>query len=166
MTAYLTLLTMLLGFSLRNRSAVSFIFPRTNPEIYSGCIYFSSPLNWTLITGLLPAPCSTAKGQLLRSSLRAASLYFIPISLLEPYTVFLAFLCPWLTAAYPTRWQSLVNATCDGVVGIPSALLIISTLLSRHTPIHELVVPRSIPIAISESIYWFSYIELINFNII
>src|ERR1700679_1715999 len=54
----------------------------------------------------------------------------------------------WRLAGWPTRtWPSSVNATIDGVVRPPSAFSITLALFPSITATHELVVPRSMPIA-------------------
>src|SRR5256885_610229 len=61
--------------------------------------------------------------------------------------VFCGFVTCWRFAGAPTsRWSSFVNATTDGVVRPPSAFGITVGSPPSITAMHELVVPRSIPI--------------------
>ena len=72
---------------------------------------------------------------------------FLPISLLEEKIVFSGFVTACLFAACPTRRSPfLLNATIDGVVRTPSALGITLASPASITAMHELLVPRSIPI--------------------
>src|SRR5262247_4129201 len=60
--------------------------------------------------------------------------------------VFVGFVTCWRLAGAPTsRWPSFVNATTDGVVRPPSAFGITVGSPPSRTAMHELVVPRSIP---------------------
>ena len=62
-------------------------------------------------------------------------------------TVLCGFVTDWRLAGAPTsRWPSFVNATTDGVVRPPSAFGITVGSPPSSTAIHELVVPRSMPI--------------------
>ena len=61
--------------------------------------------------------------------------------------VFCGFVTCWRFAGAPTsRWPSFVNATTDGVVRPPSAFGITVGSPPSRTAMHELVVPRSMPI--------------------
>ena len=61
--------------------------------------------------------------------------------------VFCGFVTCWRLAGAPTsRWPSFVNATTDGVVRPPSAFGMTVGSPPSSTAMHELVVPRSIPI--------------------
>src|SRR6187200_77117 len=63
------------------------------------------------------------------------------------YSVLVGFTAPWFLAASPIRrCPSSVNATHDGVMRFPRSLEMISTAPFFHTPTHEYVVPKSIPI--------------------
>src|SRR5436305_5880306 len=62
-------------------------------------------------------------------------------------TVFSGFVTCCRRAGAPTsRWPSFVNATTEGVVRPPSAFGITVGSPPSRTAMHELVVPRSIPI--------------------
>src|SRR4051794_33663254 len=64
-------------------------------------------------------------------------------------TVFLGFVTACRLAGVPTsRWPSLVKATTDGVVRPPSAFGMTVGSPPSITAMHELVVPRSIPITL------------------
>jgi hypothetical protein len=64
-------------------------------------------------------------------------------------TVFCGLVTAWRLAGVPTsRWPSLVNATTDGVVRPPSALGMTVGSPPSITAMHELVVPRSMPITL------------------
>jgi hypothetical protein len=62
-------------------------------------------------------------------------------------TVLVGFIATWFLAASPIRRSVSVKATYDGVVRLPWSLAMISTRSFCHTPTHEYVVPRSMPIA-------------------
>ena len=64
-------------------------------------------------------------------------------------TVFWGLVTACRLAGVPTRrWPSLVNATTDGVVRPPSALGMTVGSPPSITAMHELVVPRSMPITL------------------
>src|SRR4029077_19022724 len=64
-------------------------------------------------------------------------------------TVFCGLVTAWRLAGVPTsRWPSLANATTDGVVRPPSALGMTVGSPPSITAMHELVVPRSMPITL------------------
>jgi hypothetical protein len=69
-----------------------------------------------------------------------------PISRLMAKSVFSGLVTAWRLADWPTRRSpSWVNATMDGVVRAPSAFSTTRGSLPSMTAMHELVVPRSIP---------------------
>jgi len=69
------------------------------------------------------------------------------MSLLEAYTVFSELVTACLLAGAPTSfYPSLVMATTEGVVLLPSAFSITLGVLPSNKATQELVVPRSIPI--------------------
>ncbi len=69
------------------------------------------------------------------------------MSLLEEKMVFSGLVTACLFAACPTkRSPFLLNATIDGVVRTPSAFGITLASPASITAMHELLVPRSIPI--------------------
>src|SRR4051812_22338782 len=75
------------------------------------------------------------------------SLCFRPMKRLIEKTVFWGLVTCWRRAGAPTRrWPSLVNATTDGVVRPPSAFGITVGSPPSRVAMHELVVPRSMPI--------------------
>src|SRR5580693_41538 len=65
-------------------------------------------------------------------------------------TVFCGLVTAWRFAIVPTRRSpDAVNATTDGVVRPPSAFSITVGSPPSRTAMHELVVPRSIPIVLA-----------------
>jgi hypothetical protein len=65
-------------------------------------------------------------------------------------TVFSGFVTCCRRAGAPTsRWPSFVKATTDGVVRPPSAFGITVGSPPSRTAMHELVVPRSMPIVLA-----------------
>src|SRR6476659_1679976 len=63
--------------------------------------------------------------------------------------VFSGLVMLWRLAGWPTRTAPVsVTATIEGVVRAPSAFSITLALLPSMMPTHELVVPRSMPIAL------------------
>src|ERR1700733_9936031 len=65
-------------------------------------------------------------------------------------TVFCRLVTAWRLATVPTsRSPDCVNATTDGVVRPPSAFSITVGSPPSSTALHELVVPRSIPIVLA-----------------
>src|SRR5438309_11919476 len=65
-------------------------------------------------------------------------------------TVFCGLVTAWRLATVPTsRSPPCVNATTDGVVRAPSAFSITVGSPPSRTAMHELVVPRSIPIVLA-----------------
>src|ERR1700747_1365504 len=90
-------------------------------------------------------PETTLYGTIASSSRTSASLR--PMKRLIEKTVFCGLVTAWRLATVPTsRSPPLVNATTDGVVRPPSAFSITVGSPPSSTAIHELVVPRSIPI--------------------
>src|SRR5258708_27029553 len=78
------------------------------------------------------------------------SLYFRPMKRLIENTVFWGFVACCRRAGAPTRrWPSFVNATTDGVVRPPSAFGITVGSPPSRVAMHELVVPRSMPIVLA-----------------
>ena len=64
-------------------------------------------------------------------------------------TVFSGLVTAWRLATVPTRRSPpAVNATTDGVVRAPSAFSITTGSPPSRTAMHELVVPRSIPMVL------------------
>src|SRR5882724_3023472 len=64
--------------------------------------------------------------------------------------VFCGFVTCWRLAGAPTsRWPSFAKATTDGVVRPPSRFGITVGSPPSSTAIHELVVPRSMPIVLA-----------------
>src|ERR1700755_2291566 len=64
-------------------------------------------------------------------------------------TVFVGLVTAWRLATVPTRRSPLsVKATTDGVVRAPSAFSITVGSPPSRTAMHELVVPRSIPMVL------------------
>jgi hypothetical protein len=75
-----------------------------------------------------------------------STLKLVPISRLIEMIVLSGFVTDWFFANCPTnRSPSLVNATTDGVVLEPSALVMTIASPPSITLTQELVVPKSIP---------------------
>src|SRR5690606_23179302 len=73
-----------------------------------------------------------------------------PISRLIAKSVLSGLVTAWRLAGWPiSRSPSLVKATIDGVVRAPSAFSMTLGLPPSITAMHELVVPRSIPITLA-----------------
>ncbi|GET90209.1 heat-shock protein hsp70, putative [Leishmania tarentolae] len=136
----------------RYASAVSFIFSSTIELISSGVKVFSSPRYCTAITGLSSPFVVTLNGQCFMSACTTESLNLRPIRRLASNTVLCGFIATWFFAASPIRRSESVNATYDGVVRLPWSFAMISTRSFCHTPTHEYVVPRSMPMAPSNVI--------------
>ena len=122
-------------------SAVSFIFCKTNAEIWEG-EYFS-PL---LSTHASPLSAFTIlNGDVCMSFCTESPSNFLPINRFAAKIVLVGFVTACLLAGVPTSCSS-PNDTTDGVVLVPSAFSI--TLASDPSIIdtHEFVVPKSIPI--------------------
>ena len=101
----------------------------------------------------------TLKGQCFMSACTTESLNLRPISRFASKTVLDGFMATWFFAASPIRRSVSVKATYDGVVRLPWSLAMISTRSFCHTPTHEYVVPRSMPMApskvmVSEIVCW------------
>src|SRR5829696_5893169 len=93
-------------------------------------------------------PETTVKGTIFSSSFTSASLR--PMKRLIEKTVFSGFVTAWRFATAPTRRSPpWANATTEGVVRAPSAFSITVGSLPSSTPMHEFVVPRSIPIVLA-----------------
>src|SRR4051794_39446285 len=75
------------------------------------------------------------------------SSYFRPINRLTENTVFSGLVTCCRRAGAPTsRWASFVKPTTDGVVRPPSAFGMTAGSPPSRTAMHELVVPKSMPI--------------------
>jgi len=86
------------------------------------------------------------KGIFFLSFWTAGSSNLLPISLFVANTVFSEFVIACLFAGAPTSFSpSLVNATTEGVVLLPSAFSITLGVLPYMMATQELVVPRSMP---------------------
>ena len=86
------------------------------------------------------------------SSRTSASLR--PMKRLIEKTVFCGLVTAWRLATVPTRRSpDCVNATTDGVVRPPSAFSTTVGSPPSSTAMHELVVPRSIPIVFPIEFY-------------
>src|SRR2546425_8174836 len=93
-------------------------------------------------------PFTTLYGTMVISSVTSS--YFRPMKRFTEKTVFSGFVTCWRRAGAPTsRWPSLVNATTDGVVRPPSAFGRTAGSPPSRVAMHELVVPRSIPIVLA-----------------
>src|SRR6266576_3424462 len=90
-------------------------------------------------------PLSTSYGTMVISSVTSSNLR--PMKRLIEKIVFCGLVTCCRRAGAPTsRWPSFVNATTDGVVRPPSAFGITTGSPPSRVAMHELVVPRSIPI--------------------
>ena len=102
---------------------------------------------WTFTITLSLRPEATSKGTLVFSSATSDTLR--PMNLLIEKTVLVGLVTAWRFATCPTsRSPSLLKATTEGVVRLPSALGITTGSPPSITATHELVVPRSIPITL------------------
>src|SRR5215204_111334 len=127
----------------RYASASAFSFCRIIAEISGGecCLPPAST------RASPPWPATTLYGTICSSSRTSASLR--PMKRLIENTVFSGFVTAWRFATVPTRRSpALVNATTDGVVRPPSAFSMTVGSPPSRTAMHELVVPRSIPIVL------------------
>ena len=96
-------------------------------------------------------PSTTSYGTIFCSSDTSAALR--PMKRLIEKTVFLGLVTAWRLAGVPTsRWPSFVKATTDGVVRPPSAFGMTVGSPPSITAMHELVVPRSMPMTFA---MWF-----------
>src|SRR5437763_6226395 len=138
-----TVITALSTVSPRYASASAFSLPRIIAET-SGGEYCLPPAS----TRASPfGPETTLYGTIDSSSRTSASLR--PMKRLIEKTVFCGLVTAWRLATVPTsRSPDCVNATTDGVVRPPSAFSITVGSPPSSTAIHELVVPRSIPIVL------------------
>src|SRR5438309_9387715 len=136
-----TVITALSTVSPRYASASAFSFYRIIALISGG--EYSLPPAFTRASPL--GPRTTSKGTIFSSSFTSASLR--PMKRLIENTVFSGFVTAWRFATVPTsRSPPDVNATTDGVVRAPSAFSITRGSPPSSTAMHELVVPRSMPI--------------------
>src|ERR1700748_1693809 len=125
----------------RYASASALSLPRIIAEISGGEYCLPSASTRTSP----PGPDVTLYGTIDSSSRTSASLR--PMKRLIEKTVFCGLVTCWRLATVPTsRSPDWVNATTDGVVRPPSAFSITVGSPPSSTAIHELVVPRSIPI--------------------
>merc|ERR1719261_2224463 len=97
--------------------------------------------------GLSSQRVTHLNGQCFTSACTTESENLRPIRRFASNTVLPGFIAAWFFAASPIRRSLSVKATYDGVVRLPWSLAMISTRSCCHTPTHEYVVPRSIPIA-------------------
>ena len=102
-------------------------------------------------------PFTTLYGTMVISSSTSSNLR--PMKRLIENTVFSGFVTCCRRAGAPTsRWPSFVNATTDGVVRPPSAFGITAGSPPSRVAMHELVVPRSIPMVFAMcfvSFWWY-----------
>ena len=102
-------------------------------------------------------PETTSYGTMVCSS--DTSLALRPMKRLIEKTVFCGLVTAWRLAGVPTRrWPSLVNATTDGVVRPPSAFGMTVGSPPSMIAMHELVVPRSIPMTFAMWCISLSYV--------
>src|SRR3990172_7038206 len=127
----------------RYASASALSFWRIIAEISGGAYSLSPAVTRTSLFG----PATTAYGMIFISSETSENLR--PMKRLIEETVFWGFVTDWRLAGAPTsRCPSFVNATTDGVVRPPSAFGMTVGSPPSRTAMHELVVPRSIPIVL------------------
>ena len=144
-----TVITASVTDSPRYASASVFSFWRIIALI--SCGVYSLPPAFTRTSSF--GPLTTSYGTIFISSETSSNLR--PMKRLIENTVFCGFVTCWRFAGAPTsRCPSFVNATTDGVVRPPSAFGMTVGSPPSITAMHELVVPRSIPItfAIVQSI--------------
>src|ERR671931_670878 len=80
----------------------------------------------------------------------AGSLYLRPMKRLMEKMVFSELVMAWRLATWPTNLSpDLVKATTEGVVRLPSLLGITTGSPPSMTAMHELVVPRSMPMTLA-----------------
>ena len=132
----------------RDTPRACFSFCRTHPEISGGEYGFpAAPMR----TSPLPAR-STEYGTIFISSETSSNLR--PMNRLIEKTVFSGLVTACRLATWPTRRSpDLVNPTTDGVMRLPSGLVITTGSPPSITATTELVVPRSIPIILDISSY-------------
>src|SRR5688500_18294538 len=95
---------------------------------------------------------STEYGTIFISSDTSSNLR--PMKRLIEKTVFSGLVTAWRFATWPTRRSpDLVNPTTDGVMRLPSGLVITTGSPPSITATTELVVPRSIPIILLIAVY-------------
>ena len=136
-----TVMTASVTVSPRYASASVLSFWRIIAEISGGGNILSPALTRASPFG----PSTTSYGTIFCSSDTSAALR--PMKRLIEKTVFLGFVTACRLAGVPTsRWPSFVKATTDGVVRPPSALGMTVGSPPSITAMHELVVPRSMPI--------------------
>ena len=136
-----TVITASVTDSPRYASASAFSFCRIIALISGGAYSLPSTSTRTSSFG----PLSTLYGTMVISSLTSSN--FRPMNRLIEKIVFWGFVTCCRRAGAPTsRWPSFVNATTDGVVRPPSAFGITVGSPPSRVAMHELVVPRSIPI--------------------
>ena len=93
-------------------------------------------------------PLTTLNGTIVSSSFTSAALR--PMKRLMEKTVFSGLVTAWRLATVPTRRSPpCVKATTDGVVRAPSAFSMTVGSPPSRIAMHELVVPRSIPIVLA-----------------
>src|SRR5438034_3150339 len=110
-------------------------------EISGGASSLSSAFTRTSSFG----PLTTSYGTIFISSETSSNLR--PMKRLIEKIVFWGFVTCWRFAGAPTsRWPSRPKATTDGVVRPPSAFGMTVGSPPSRTAMHELVVPRSMPI--------------------
>ena len=106
---------------------------------------------------LPPWPASdgtTLYGMRSTSALTPSSSYFCPMMRLTSKIVLAGKRAALFLAAWPTkRFPVSEKHTHDGEVREPRSLGIIVTPLPCHTPTHEYVVPRSMPITTSSAAF-------------
>src|SRR5215217_7853323 len=138
-----TVITALSTLSPRSASASAFSFWRIIALISGGA--YSLPPALTRASPF--GPGMTSNGTIFSSSLTSASLR--PMKRLIEKTVFSGFVTACRLAGAPTRRSPpSVNATTEGVVRAPSAFSITVGSPPSRTAMHELVVPRSMPIVL------------------
>src|SRR5436190_8301677 len=138
-----TVITALSTVSPRYASASAFSFWRIIALISGGA--YSLPPAFTRASPF--GPETTSNGTIFSSSLTSASLR--PMKRLIEKTVLSGFVTAWRLAGAPiSRSPPSVNATTEGVVRAPSAFSITVGSPPSRTAMHELVVPRSIPMVL------------------
>src|SRR5215211_6870583 len=139
-----TVITALSTVSPRYASASAFSFWRIIALISGGA--YSLPPAFTRASPF--GPGVTSKGTIFSSSLTSASLR--PMKRLIEKIVLSGFVTARRLAGAPTRRSPpSVNATTEGVVRAPSAFSITVGSPPSRTAMHELVVPRSIPMVLA-----------------
>src|SRR6476661_3922752 len=142
-------MTALSTVSPRYASASAFSFWRIMALISGGA--YSLPPALTRASPF--GPGATSNGTIFSSSRTSASLR--PMNRLIEKTVFWGLVTAWRLATVPTRRSpDCANATTDGVVRPPSAFSMTVGSPPSSTAMHELVVPRSIPIVFAMCLLW------------